>query len=46
MSASADPTLREANGHWTLEAVLDPPGSFDYSRGSYPAGHPTMIDHI
>ena len=30
--------------HWTLEAVFDP--QFDYYRGSCPAGHRTMIDHI
>jgi hypothetical protein len=32
--------------HWTLEAVFDPPGQFDYYGGSCPLGHPTMIDHI
>ena len=30
--------------HWALEAVFDP--YFDYYRGSCPAGHRTMIDHI
>ena len=32
--------------HWTLEAVFYPSGEFDYYKGSCPAGHRTMIDHI
>ncbi len=32
--------------HWKLDAVFDPPGQFDYYRGTCPSGHPTMINHM